>query len=85
MKGKHFLKNCYSKTSHLVVANAQKGIIHFCLNSFALIFTEVIYTDLLPFFQLIQPLLILSSIGLGTILNTESSRSFMSALAGLFA
>lgn len=36
----------------------------------------------LPFLQLIQPLLILSSKALGTALNTESSASFMSTPAG---
>lgn len=45
VKGKHFLKNSYGKNSHVAVADTPKEIIQSCLYSFALIFTEVIYTD----------------------------------------
>lgn len=34
-----------AKTSHVAVADTPEEIIHSCLISFALIFTEVIYTD----------------------------------------
>lgn len=58
------------KTSHVAVADTPEEIIHSCLISFALIFTEVIYTDFYYFFQLVQCLLILPSKALSAALNT---------------